>query len=155
MSNDNRQPTDPNDDALQEVLGIALQQADPVPRHVIAAARGAFTWRTIDQELADLVFDSAMELTGVRDHGGTRQLTFQAPGLEIEVMIADPATRRLVGQLVPARSATVRLEGTDTVIEQEADRFGRFTFDGAPAGPVRITVAGPAGTAVSTDWILL
>ena len=71
------------------------------------------------------------------------------------VMIADPATRRLVGQLVPARTATVRLEGTDTVIEQEADRFGRFTFDGAPAGPVRITVAGPTGTAVSTDWILL
>ena len=41
-----------------------------MPRHVLAAARGAFTWRTIDQELADLVFDSATELTGVRDHGG-------------------------------------------------------------------------------------
>ncbi len=155
MSHDNRQPTDPNDDALQEVLGTALRQADPVPRHVIAAARGAFTWRTIDQELADLVFDSATELTGVRDHGGTRQLTFQGPGLEIEVMVADPATRRLVGQLVPARPATVRLEGTEAVLEQQADRFGRFTFDGAPAGPVRITVAGSDDTAVTTDWILL
>ena len=68
MSNDNRQPTDPNDDALEELLGAALRPADPVPRHVVAAARGAFTWRTIDQELADLVFDSATELTGVRDH---------------------------------------------------------------------------------------
>ena len=28
-----------------------------------------------------LVFDSATELTGVRDRGGARQLTFQAPGL--------------------------------------------------------------------------
>ena len=74
-----------------------------MPEHVLAAARGAFTWRTIDQELADLVFDSATELMGVRDHGGTRQLTFQAPGLEIEVMVADPDTRRLVGQLVPAQ----------------------------------------------------
>ena len=148
-------PTDPDDDALQELLGIALRQADPVPRHVIAAARGAFTWRTIDQELADLVFDSATELTGVRDHGGTRQLTFQAPGLEIEVMVADPATRRLVGQLVPARAATVRLEGTESVLEQEADRFGRFTFDGAPAGPVRLTVGAPDGAAVTTDWVLL
>ena len=155
MSDHNRQPTDPNDDALQELLGIALRQADPVPRHVVAAARGAFTWRTIDQELADLVFDSATELTGVRDHGGTRQLTFQAPGLEIEVMVADPATRRLVGQLVPARPATVRLEGTESVSEQEADRFGRFTFDGAPPGPLRITVSEPDGAAVSTDWILL
>ena len=132
MSDHNHQPTDPNDDALQELLGIALRQADPVPRHVVAAARGAFTWPTIDQELADLVFDSA-----------------------IEVMVADPATRRLVGQLVPARPATVRLEGTESVSEQEADRFGRFTFDGAPPGPLRITVSEPDGAAVSTDWILL
>ena len=146
---------DLNDDALQEVLGVALRQADPVPRHVVAAARGAFTWRTIDQELADLVFDSATELTGVRDRSGSRQLTFRGPDLEIEVMVADPATRRLVGQLVPARPATVRLEGTESVLEQDADRFGRFTFDGAPAGPVRITVAGTDGPAVTTDWVLL
>ena len=93
MSNDGRHPTELPDDALQELLGLALRQADPVPEHVLAAARGAFTWRTIDQELADLVFDSATELMGVRDHGGTRQLTFQAPGLEIEVMVADPDAR--------------------------------------------------------------
>ena len=123
------------------VLGVALRQADPVPRHVIAAARGAFTWRTIDQELADLVFDSATELTGVRDHGGTRQLTFQAPGLEIEVMVADPATRRLVGQLVPADPRPCGSKAPSRCLEQEADRFGRFTFDGAPPGHVRITVA--------------
>jgi hypothetical protein len=155
MSHDDHLPNNTDDDALQEVLGVAIRQADPVPRHVIAAARGAFTWRTIDQELADLVFDSAAELTGVRDRGGTRQLTFQGPGLEIEVMVVDPATRRLVGQLVPARPATVRLEGTESVLEQDADRFGRFTFDGAPAGPVRITVVGSDEAAVTTDWILL
>ena len=84
-----------------------------------------------------------------------RQLTFQGPGLEIEVMLADPAARRLVGQIVPARPATVRLEGTESVLEQEADRFGRFTFDAAPVGPVRITVAGSDEAAVTTDWILL
>lgn len=155
MSSDSRHPADLPDDALQELLGFALRQVDPVPEHVLDAARGAFTWRTIDQELADLVFDSATELMGVRDHGGTRQLTFQAPGLEIEVMVADPGTRRLVGQLVPARPATVRLEGTEQSAEQQADRFGRFTFDGAPTGPVRITVAGPDAAAVTTDWVLL
>jgi hypothetical protein len=154
MTEPRNQQTDADDDTLQELLGLALRQVDPVPRHVIAGAVGAYTWRTIDQELADLVFDSATELTGVRDHSGTRQLTFQAPGLEIEVMVADPATRRLVGQLVPARSATVRLEGTESVLERESDRFGRFTFDGAPSGPIRLTVSTPDGPAVSTDWIL-
>ena len=101
------------------------------------------------------MFDSATELTGVRDHGGARQLTFQAPGVEIEVMVADPATRRLVGQLVPAQATTVRLEGTEDALDQESDRFGRFTFDRAPSGPVRFSVTTPDGTAVLTDWVLL
>jgi hypothetical protein len=152
---DHDRPPDPDDDALQELLTIALRQGDPVPRHVIAAARGAWTWRTIDQELADLVFDSATELTGVRDREGARQLTFRAPGLEIEVMVADPASRRLVGQLVPAQATTVRLEGTDDARDQESDRFGRFTFDNAPSGPVRFTVSTTEGATVTTDWILL
>jgi hypothetical protein len=152
---DHDRPPDPNDDALQELLAVALRQGDPVPRHVIAAARGAWTWRTIDQELADLVFDSATELTGVRDRGGARQLTFRAPGIEIEVMVADPATRRLVGQLVPARATTVRLDGTRSSVEQESDRFGRFTFDSAPSGPLRFSVDLPDAAAVLTDWVLL
>jgi hypothetical protein len=72
-----------SDDTLQELLGTALRNAEPVPEHVLDAARGAWTWRTIDQELAALVFDSATELTGVRDRGEARQLTFQGAGLEI------------------------------------------------------------------------
>jgi hypothetical protein len=153
--NDHDRPPDPDDDTLQDLLTVALRDGDPVPRHVIAAARGAWTWRTIDQELADLVFDSATELTGVRDLAEARQLTFQAPGLEIEVMVADPASRRLVGQLVPAQATTVRLEGTDGAIEHESDRFGRFSFDDAPSGPVRLSVTTPDGTTVTTDWILV
>ena len=68
-------------------------------------------------------------------------------------MVADPATRRLVGQLVPARPATVELEGTDGKLGQEVDRFGRFTFDAVPAGPVRISVTAPDGSAIATDWV--
>jgi hypothetical protein len=144
-----------DDDALQETLGIALRQAEAVPNTVMAAARGAFTWRTIDAELASIVFDSATELTGVRDHGGPRQLTFRAPGIEIEVMMADPSTRRLVGQLVPGQETTVRLEGTLGSIEQGADRFGRFSFDAVPHGPVRLSVLGAEGRATNTDWVVL
>jgi hypothetical protein len=154
MSHDDRQPSDP-DDALQELLGIAVRQADPVPPHVVASARGAWTWRTIDEELAALVFDSATELTGVRDVRGPRQLTFQAPGVEIEVMVADPATRRLVGQVVPAQATTVRLEGTQGALEQAADRFGRFSFEPVPRGPVRLSIVGNEGTATTTDWVVL
>ena len=42
------------------MVGRALRTAEPVPDRVIAGARAAWTWRTIDEELAELVFDSAL-----------------------------------------------------------------------------------------------
>ena len=147
---------DPLDEALLQLLGQALRTADPVPDHVVAAARGAVAWRTIDQDLADLVFDSMSELTGVRDPNAARQLTFRTDGVEIEVMLVDAAQRRLVGQLVPARATTVTLQGTDAEVVQTSDRFGRFTFDRMQRGPVRLVVTGTTGTPdIATDWVLL
>ena len=144
------------DTALLALLGDALNVSDPVPEHVLAAARGAVAWRTIDQDLADLVFDSSAELTGVRDKNAARQLTFRSDGVEIELMLVDSEQRRLVGQLVPAMATTVRLEGTASQVEQSTDRFGRFSFDGVQTGPVRITVPGAdGGRAIATDWMLL
>lgn len=144
------------DDHLTAVLGQALQLSDPVPEHVLAAAQGAYSWRTIDEELADLVFDSNRELTGVRDRSSSRQLTFRSRGCEIEIMLVDAAERRLVGQLVPAQSTKVTLVGTNEQFEQTSDQHGRFSFERVQVGPVRLSVAASAGAPdVTTDWVLL
>ena len=153
---DDHPPAPLDDDGLLELLGAALSTADPVPAHVLAAARGAVVWRTIDQDLAECVFDSATELTGVRDHDAARQLTFRSPDLEIELMVVDAAQRRLVGQLVPGRAATVRLDSAGDAVEQQSDRYGRFSFDHVAAGPVRLGVTAIAGGRdVLTEWVLL
>lgn len=145
-----------SDDELLALVGRALRAADPVPDRVIEGARAAWTWRTIDQELAELVFDSAAELTGVRSEDTARQLTFRSPGVEIEVMVVDPASRRIVGQLIPPGSFTVRLLTSDETREEATDRLGRFTFDAVAPGPVRLVVVDAAGTtAVTTEWTLL
>jgi len=144
------------DDDLIAVLTTALRTADPVPARVLHAARGAYTWRTIDAELAELVFDSASELTGVRSEDQARQVTFQAPGIEIEVMVVDGSTRRIVGQLVPAQESTIELTGADRAVATTSDDLGRFTFDEVLPGPVRISVVGDGNTpTVHTDWVLL
>ncbi|WP_117000937.1 hypothetical protein [Desertimonas flava] len=154
--NERSDPSTPSDDTLLELLGAALQVADPVPEHVLAAARGAVAWRTIDQDLADLVFDSAVELTGVRDRDSARQLTFRTADLEIELMVVDPASRRLVGQLVPPLATSVTLESTSESAVQHSDAYGRFTFEAIADGPVRLAVGGAEGRAdVLTDWVLL
>ena len=144
-----------NDDEMLELLGRALRTVEPVPDHLIHAARGAWTWRTIDEELAELVFDSALESSGVRSEDTARQLTFRSPGVEIEVMVVEGGGRRIVGQLVPAQEVTVELTGDDGAVEERrTDRLGRFTFDHASAGQVRLTVHGESG-AVSTEWTVL
>ena len=144
-----------SDDALQALLGRALRTADPVPDRVLAGARAAWTWRTIDEELAELVFDSAAELTGVRSEDTARQLTFRSPGVEIEVMVVDDVSRRVVGQLIPPGDFAVRLAVGDELLEASTDRLGRFTFEAVSPGPVRISIVDPAGTPiVSTEWVL-
>jgi hypothetical protein len=144
------------DDDLLELLGRALSVTDPVPDEVLAGARAAWTWRTIDEELAMLVFDSASELTGVRSEDTARQLTFRSPGMEIEVMVTDETTRRIVGQLIPPASFTITLLVGDAAIAETTDRLGRFSFDDVAPGAVRLVVSDPDGTAVvTTEWVLL
>lgn len=148
----------PHDDHLVELLGQALRAAEPVPDHVLEHARAAWTWRTIDQELAELVFDSSTELAGVRSEDTARQLTFRSPGVEIEVMVPDAGTRRIVGQLIPPAEQTVQLvvgDG-DTVIEEHSDRLGRFTFESVAPGPIKMVVVDEDGRQlVTTEWVLL
>jgi len=144
-----------SDDALADLLGQALQTVDRMPEHVAAGARAAFTWRTIDTELAELVFDSASGLVGVRSDDVDRQVTFRAPGVEIEVVVIEEGRRRLVGQLVPPSVATIELVGGDDVRSAQTDRLGRFTFDDLPPGPVRLAVLDANGAStVQTDWVL-
>ena len=146
-----------SDDDLLELVGRALRAADPVPDRVIEGARAAWSWRTIDQELAELVFDSAAELTGVRSEDTARQLTFRAPGMEIEVMVVDEASRRIVGQLIPPGSFTVQLLSSDDLVRDDtSDRLGRFSFDAVAPGPLRLAIIDPDGThIVTTEWTLL
>jgi len=138
---------------ILEILGRALEHSDPVPISVTEAGKSAFTWLTIDAELAELVFDSARdELVGVRSETlAERQLTFQSPNVEIEIMLVGD-TRHLVGQLVPAQEADVtlitELESTDA----KTDQLGRFDFTGVEPGRIRLQVRTAGGPSITTQW---
>lgn len=144
-----------NDDRLQSILAEALAASDPMPGWLLQAAKEAFVWRTIDAELAELVFDSQRDLAGVRSEDtATRQVTFRSPGVEIEVMLLAEGGRRLVGQLVPPQSATVELRHGETVREGATDPLGRFSFSDVPAGPIQLAIATAQGGHVVTDWMV-
>ena len=129
---------------------------DPVPPAVLSAARAAFEWRTVDAELAELTYDSWVddrELVGVRSSGGRRQLTFEAPGLTVEVEVADGAAPGLVGQLVPAHGGTVELRHGGGVLTLAVDDLGRFAVSHLPAGPLSLRCTADAASPVETEWV--
>jgi len=146
---------DPDDQLIAE-LSTALDATDPVPERFVEAAKQTFTWRTIDAELAELVFDSAEgELVGVRGGDATRQVTFQSPAFEIEVAIISDGSRRLVGQLVPPVESEIELRFGESSQTTNSDSLGRFSFEDVPLGPISLKVALPGGGAVQTEWTLV
>ncbi len=97
-----------DDDALLAALGEAVRAAKAVPPEFTAAGQAAFTWRTIDAELAALTFDSATAepaVAAVRaEEASPRFLTFAGSDLTIELEIGSDS---IVGQVVPAGSGHV------------------------------------------------
>jgi len=147
-----------SDDQLLAKLAAALDADDPMPESVIEAAKATFTWRTIDAELAALVFDSAgAELAGVRGADATRQMTFRTPGVEIELVVVSETTRRVVGQLVPPQNAEITLHHEAEEMTAQADSLGRFTFHDVPSGSIRLTclLQDESGAVIQTEWTLI
>ena len=138
------------DDALMNELRAVLPP-DPVPAAVVAAARSTFTWRSVDEELAELLSDSAdVALAGVRG-SGDRRLAFEAPQLVLEfVLVPGPRGSRLEGQLAPPGPARIEVLHGGTVTEIEADDYGRFVLDGIRTGPLALRVLRGDDTPVRT-----
>ena len=141
------------DDQTFDTLRKVLAEADGAPADVIQAAKDSFTWRTVDAELAALVFDSATdELAGVR--GGAvadRQLTYRAGEVEVEVMVSG---HHISGQVVPPRSGAVELAAGTAFLEAEIDEVGSFSFAQVPSGPVRLTIR-IGGQTIATEWTIV
>jgi hypothetical protein len=140
---------------LLAALGDVWREVDPVPAAVLEAARGAYAWRDIDAELAELILDSRLEEAAVRSLDGPRMLTFAADEVTVEVEVSvSAAGRDLVGQLLPPQPATVtiRCNGPDRVVA--ADELGRFSVAGLPAGPVSL-LCRAGDVPLATSWITI
>ncbi|HWF42092.1 MAG TPA: hypothetical protein VN738_05225 [Acidothermaceae bacterium] len=146
---------EPAFEPLLAELRNVVDQADPIPEPVVAAAKAVFTWRTIDAELAELVADSFVTAAGTRTADAARLLTFQADDTEVEVEIAATgATRRITGQLVPPGPAEITIRWAGGSVEARTDELGRFSADNVPALAVSLSILRRgAGRPVVTSWV--
>ncbi len=143
-----------NDQELVAMLREAVHGEHVVPPQVLQAAYGAFSWRTIDAELAALTYDSTTAepaLSGARSNQAPlRALTFASSTLTIEVEVGEG---ELLGQVVPApgdaRIQVTLQDGTSTVVA--VDPLGCFAIAPIPGAPFRLHLTN--GSSVVTDWI--
>jgi hypothetical protein len=136
--------------ALEARLRRAAELADPVPPGLTDAAVAAFSFRTLDAELAQLTFDSLVEGAGAVRGDGPRTLTFTAGEVTVEVELGED---RLVGQLLPVSGpAEIEVRRTSGVTTVRADDLGRFTVEPFAAGPFSLRCQLAEDHAVVTDW---
>ncbi len=153
---------DRSDDELLAELGDAVAEQQSVSERRRTAARAAFTWRTVDEELAELVHDSALDAGAtVRSVGTVRTLAFGTDGmtLELEVDLGS-----VLGQVIPEGAAAAPLGGgtakvvlhRPSGIDQptHADERGFFRIPDVEPGPARFTVE-MAGARLVTPWVTL
>lgn len=152
-----------DDDAFLEHLRAVAAEADPLPELTVLAARAAFATRRLDEELAELVLDSADSWADARtavraDHADVRVLSFEIGDVTVEVQVQDTDHgHELRGLVDGARPATVTIEsgaGTDTLVVP-VDEDGWFAAAPIRPGPVRLRLAAPGGRTVVTSWVVL
>jgi hypothetical protein len=145
-----------DDDQLVAALAEALRAERDVPREFIDAGQAAFTWHSIDAELAALTFDSAAETmaAAVRSQEATpRFLTFTAADLTIELEIGQD---ELIGQIVPPQPGHVdACPARGAALTATIDEVGCFIIRPLPASPFRLHCHGANGVSALTTWITL
>src|SRR5436309_2911374 len=115
-----------NDEHYEDFLAelrLAGLVVDPVPERVTFAAKASLAWRTVDAELAELTYDSALDadrLTLVRGAAAARLLTFSASGLTADIQGAETD-----GGRARARPRCARVAGPRRLPVPPAPR-GRF-----------------------------
>lgn len=152
---------DLDDDALMALLDEAVKEADAVPDRRREAARAAFTWRSVDDELAELLHDSALDAgAAVRSSAGApRSLAFGRSGLTLEVEVdGDQVLGEVIatGDAASAEGpASVTLQRPDTPdVTTTVDAAGFFRFAGVETGAVRFVVE-RGGWSLTTPWVNL
>ncbi len=150
-------PTADDEDFDEETVFATLKRviggSDPVPADVVQAALASRTWRRVDAELAELVYDSVVDGALVRSSRGGRQLTFEAPELTVEVEVGPGS---LEGQFVPPQPGQVEVRHSDGSLTVAADHHGHFRVEAVLHGPVSLRCQPELGNVPTvTSWVVI
>ncbi|MGL4742822.1 MAG: hypothetical protein ACRCXL_00330 [Dermatophilaceae bacterium] len=141
-----------DDDALAGDLADAVGGDREIPAQWRDAARGAFAWRTVEDDLLRLADDGALVGAAVRGAAEPRVLSFGGADLTLEIEVNE---QRILGQVLPPRACVLTMESPQQPPRSTStDGSGLFVLDRTDQGAVRFGVE-TEGAIRCTEWVLL
>lgn len=145
------------DGSLLAALDNALSTARSTPPDFVATAKACFAWHNIDAELARLTHDSSVETgapaTARSEQALIRAMTFEAPGLTIELELGEDTLR---GQVIPGPGAEVEIQlANGEKVTTNADEHGYFLFRRVPVTSFRLHCRTASDIVATTTWVVL
>ncbi|HEX2297564.1 MAG TPA: hypothetical protein VHH34_03425 [Pseudonocardiaceae bacterium] len=143
-----------DDDQLLAVLAEALAEEHEVPPQIVNAGKAVFAARSLDSELAELIYDSlatAQPVPTRTSRAAIRELTFASRELRFHLQVSATS---LHGQLVPPQRGEVEVHTADHPPQVvEVDEFGWFTITPVPRTSFRLFCRTRRGISTLTDWL--
>ena len=146
------------DDDLLDALREALATANhPQLDLVVANAQDAFSYQRLDEELAQLVYDSLLDTgaaSGTRAGVDPRVVMFENDAMSIEIEIIGDT---IVGQVAPPSRVRITVEVPEQeAFQVQADELGCFSLTAASLGalsrgPLRLQIERDKKLTV-TEW---
>lgn len=147
-----------DDDALLDALREALATAaHPQLDLVVANAQDAFSYQRLDEELAQLVYDSLLDVaapSATRAGGDPRVVVFENEVMSVEIEIIGDT---IVGQVVPPGQVRITVEVPEQeALQVHADELGCFSLTAGSLGalsrgPLRLQIERDKKVTV-TEW---
>lgn len=147
---------DESDEVLLGRLRLVIDRLDPVPGETLAGSRSLLGLRRLDEELAELVRDSAEErgrMLAVRGEGDVRLISFETGPVTVELQVTERGVvRDLVAQVSGTAVARAEVE-TSAGRRPVSVEDSLFTMDGVPSGLLRLRLLTGAGRDLVTSWV--
>ena len=147
---------EPTDDELEALVAAVIGDS-PVPSAQTEFAIEAFSLARLDEELAELVFDSTSEtaLAGVRSDEADRIHHSYVQGtITLDIEWEPGPIITLTGQVDAEAPQEVILRRPDGDRSADLNEFGEFSFPQTLPGPARITCL-TGDQRLETDWFML